>query len=115
MVHAARRIKEWTGRGRALFLSDELVQWAVLRGLQTLTESATRLSEEVKARHPDIAWTDVAGFRNIVTHAYLGRLSIVRVWEYIQRDLPTLLVAAEEELRRLNATVESEGARHADG
>jgi len=31
-----------------------------------------RLPDEVKARHPAIPWRQVAGFRNILVHNYLG-------------------------------------------
>jgi uncharacterized protein with HEPN domain len=79
------------------------VQWATIRGLQTLTESATRLSPELRDRHPEIPWKDIAGFRNIVTHTYLGQLNVARVWEYIERDLPDLVSAAEAELQRIRS------------
>jgi len=88
---------------RAAFLADELVQWATIRGLQTLTESAANLSAELKDRHPEIPWKDIAGFRNVVTHTYLGQLNVARVWEYIETDLPDLVSVAEAELRRIRS------------
>ncbi len=64
----------------------------MLRELQTLAESTERLSEEFKSRHPQIPWRNIAGFRNILVHDYLG-IKLDRVWEIIKGDL-TLLRAA---------------------
>jgi uncharacterized protein with HEPN domain len=90
IIHAIDKVKEWAHQGRDAFLSDELFQWAMLRGLQTLTESASLLSPELKERHPDINWKAIAGYRNIVVHGYLNTLSLERTWDYIDRDLPSL-------------------------
>ena len=34
-------------------------------------------------------WKQLSGFRNVLVHDYLG-LNMVRVWEFIERDLPDL-------------------------
>ena len=73
-------------------MQDRKTQSAVLRELQTLAESTERLSEEFKSRHPQIPWRNIAGFRNILVHDYLG-IKLDRVWEIIKGDL-TLLRAA---------------------
>jgi uncharacterized protein with HEPN domain len=69
--------------------------------MHTLTESAASLSEGLKARHPEVDWRGLAGYRNIVVHGYLNQLSLERSWEYIEKDLPVLAAAVEEELARL--------------
>src|SRR5512139_3719348 len=85
-------IERFTEEGREAFLKDRKTQSAVLRELQTLAESTERLSEEFKSRHPQIPWRNIAGFRNILVHDYLG-IKLDRVWEIIKGDL-TLLRAA---------------------
>ena len=85
-------IEGFTVEGREAFLKDRKTQSAVLRELQTLAESTERLSEEFKSRHPQIPWRNIAGFRNILVHDYLG-IKLDRVWEIIKGDL-TLLRAA---------------------
>ncbi len=85
-------IERFTVEGRGAFLKDRKTQSAVLRELQTLAESTERLSEEFKSRHPQIPWRNIAGFRNILVHDYLG-IKLDRVWEIIKGDL-TLLRAA---------------------
>src|SRR5262245_8331465 len=41
-----------------------MVQDAVRRRLETLADAAHRLSDELEARHPEIRWRAVYGFRN---------------------------------------------------
>jgi len=61
-----RRIEEDVADGHERFLASHMVQDAVLRNLQTLAESAKRVSEERKASHPDIEWRQIVAFRNVL-------------------------------------------------
>jgi uncharacterized protein with HEPN domain len=83
------RIERYTTAGREAFLSSELVQDAVLRNLQILTESTQRLSAELKAAHAEVDWRGLAGFRNVLVHNYLN-LNVNRVWEIVEREVPIL-------------------------
>jgi uncharacterized protein with HEPN domain len=83
------RIELYTGEGKDAFLADIKTQDAVLRNLQTLAESTQRLSDELKAAHPDIDWRRISGFGNVLVHDYLS-VNLVRVWEIIERNLPNL-------------------------
>lgn len=91
-------VDSYTLDGREAFLSDRRTQKATLRELQELAESTQRLSAHLKARHPEISWSGIAGFRNVLVHDYLG-LSLQRVWEIVDRDLPPLRIAIEEMLQ----------------
>lgn len=93
LVHRRTRI------GKDAFLYDVDVQDAVLWRLETLAEATNRLPGELKARHPEIRWRAIYGFRNIVAHGYLD-LQIDRVWEIIENHLPVLRDVVEEELGR---------------
>ena len=62
---------------------------AVLRNLQTLTESSQRLTDALKEQHAQVNWRGMAGFRNILVHDYLS-VNLKRVWEIIEVDLPGL-------------------------
>jgi len=75
--------------GPNTFFKDRKTQSAVLRELQTLAESTQRLSDEFKGQYPDIPWQNVAGFRNVIVHDYLG-IKLGRVWEVIEVDLRLL-------------------------
>ena len=61
----------------------------MLRNLQTMAESAQRVSDDLKAKHPEVEWRRIAAFRNVLVHDYLG-IDMERVWEITQRDVPQL-------------------------
>ena len=84
-----RRIEQYAAPGRIAFDTDIKTQDAVLRNLQTLAESTQRLSPAIKARHAEVDWTAIAGFRNVLVHGYLG-VNLSRIWEIVERDLSFL-------------------------
>lgn len=61
----------------------------MLRNLRTLSESAQRISVETKRKYPEVAWRDIAGFRNVVVHDYLA-LDLSVIWDVVSADLPAL-------------------------
>jgi len=89
ILDCIQRIEEDTVDGRERFLTTHTLQDAVLRNLQTLSESSQRLSQETKGRHPEVEWRRIAAFRNVLVHDYLG-VDLDRVWEIVQRDIPEL-------------------------
>ena len=86
------RIAEYTNAERSRFDTSRLVQDAVIRNLQTLAESSQRLSSEIKGTEPQIPWRDLAGFRNVIVHGYLG-IDLGAVWLVVEQDLPALTEA----------------------
>ena len=91
---AVARVEKYTAEGRIVFYDDTKTQDAVIRNLQTLAESTTRLSAEIKAKRADVDWRSIAGFRNIVVHAYL-QLDLDQIWDVISKDMPVLKNAIE--------------------
>lgn len=83
------RIREYTNGERTRFEASRLVQDAVIRNLQTLAESSQRLSNEIKATEAQIPWRELAGFRNVIVHGYLG-VDLGAVWLVVEQDLPAL-------------------------
>lgn len=86
------RILEYTNAERSRFEASRLVQDAVIRNLQTLAESSQRLSIEIKGTEPQIPWRELAGFRNVIVHGYLG-VDLGAVWLVVEQDLPALTAA----------------------
>jgi uncharacterized protein with HEPN domain len=89
ILECIRRIEANTAAGRDTFLASHTLQDAVLRNLQTMTEATQRLSGDLKTQHPHIPWIQIAAFRNILVHNYLG-IDLNVVWTVIQRDVPPL-------------------------
>ena len=94
------RILEYTNAERSRFEASRLVQDAVIRNLQTLAESSQRLSAEIKSTEPQIPWRELAGFRNVIVHGYLG-VDLGAVWLVVEQDLPALTEAVDRMTARL--------------
>ena len=77
------------------FLKSNLLQDAIIRNLQVLSESTQRLSDEAKESREDIDWYKIAGFRNILVHDYLG-LDLDAVWNIVANEMPILKKAIME-------------------
>ncbi len=97
MIECVEHIEEWMQEGKDVFLNDIKTKDAVLRNLQTLAESAKRLSDDIKRKEPDVNWKKIIGFRNIIVHDYLG-LDLDLVWSIMEYDLPTLKSAIEKHI-----------------
>lgn len=66
MGECIERIREYTAGDRSRFEASRLVQHAVTRNLQTLTESSQRLSDDIRTTEPQVPWRELAGFRNVI-------------------------------------------------
>ncbi len=71
------------------FLSDEKTKDAVVRNFEVIGEAASKLSEELKAKHSDIDWRGVIGLRNVLIHDYFG-VDYNIVWTIKEKFLPEL-------------------------
>lgn len=89
MLECIDRILEYIADEKEAFYQSTLVQDAVLRNLQIMAESSQRMSDLLKSQHPGIPWREIAGFRNILVHDYLG-VDCDSVWSVIEQDLPQL-------------------------
>ena len=96
------RIGRYTEGSKDRFLASELVQDAVVRNLQVLSESTTRLSDRIKATESAVPWLEIKAFRNRLTHGYLA-IDLDTVWEVIRQNLPQLDDAVRRMRTRLQA------------
>lgn len=67
-------------------MASHTLQDAVLRNLQTMSESTQRLSAALKVAHPEIEWLRFIAFRNVLVHDYLG-IDLEAIWDIVQRDV----------------------------
>lgn len=85
---AIGKIRRYTSSlSREAFLSNELVQDAVLRNLSIVGEAVTQLSKEFTSQHLGIPWHSIAGMRHRLIHAYNG-VNLNLVWNTVQETLP---------------------------
>ncbi len=99
ILECIRRIEEDVMGGREEFMHSHTLQDAVLRNLQTMSESTQRLEDSLKPRHPEVEWRRIAAFRNLLVHNYLG-IDLERVWDIVQRDVPVLKRAVTSMLQQ---------------
>ena len=97
ILECIRRLEENTAGGYEAFMASHTLQDAVLRNLQTMAESTQRLSDAAKSASPSIDWRAISGFRNVLTHNYLG-IDLDQVWNIVQRDVPALKAAVEAQV-----------------
>lgn len=71
------------------------VQDAALRRLAIIGEAVKQLPNDLRERHKQIPWKQIAGARDIFVHEYFG-VGIERVWKTIKEDLPELKKIVKE-------------------
>src|ERR1700732_2104759 len=84
----------------ARFRDDARTVYAVTRCLEIISEASRRLPEAMKARHPSIAWRDMAGAGNVYRHDY-DDVAARHVWHTLTQHLPPLRLVVLQELRKL--------------
>ena len=100
ILHHIELAVQWTeGFDFPAFHNDLCTNYAVTRCLEIISEASRRLPDELKSRHPGIAWQNMARAGNIYRHEYED-VETQFVWETVQRDLPPLRTVVEEELAR---------------
>jgi len=95
---AARRAQEICA---ARTLKDLLNDWqataALERFLEIIGEAVKRLPPELRSRHPNVPWKEIAGTRDHLSHGY-DDVDYQVLWDAVQNDLPTLLATVEQML-----------------
>ena len=77
------------GVSKSAFLSNSLIQDAVIRQIEIIGEAAKRVSEKTQSENVQVPWQDIAGMRNKLIHDYFG-VDIEKVWLTVKKDIPTL-------------------------
>jgi uncharacterized protein with HEPN domain len=90
------------GRDRDAFTADLRTVYAVTRCLEIISEASRRLPDDLKTRHPAIAWKQMAAAGNVYRHNYED-VAARFVWETVQQALPPLRAVVEEEVARLQS------------
>jgi len=77
------------------FAGDIEKQDAVARRLEVIGEAVKGLPMELRERHPDIPWRDIAGARDVLIHEYF-RIDVELAWEMVRKDVPELAAKVAE-------------------
>ena len=88
---------EMSGVTLQSFELDRRKRWIVERGIEIISEASRHLPDDLKARHPEIPWRQVAGIGNIIRHDYEHVAHDV-LWHVVNNDLPPLEKICRDEL-----------------
>lgn len=77
------------GHDQSHFEEDIAIQDAVARRFEIIGEATKRLSEQMRAAHPEVPWRAMAAMRNRVIHGY-DTIDLDVMWKTIHEDLPRL-------------------------
>lgn len=95
MRDAAREaISFAAGRTRGDLETDRQLLLAIVKDVEIVGESASRVSEELRSRHPALPWTAIVAMRNRLVHAYFD-IDRDIVWSTVTSDLPSLIATVE--------------------
>ncbi len=83
------------GLTKGKFIEDKLRQNAIIRSLEIMGEAVKNIPDSFREKYPKVPWKKIAGFRDVLSHAYFG-VSIERVWNIIENDLLNLKKEIED-------------------
>jgi uncharacterized protein with HEPN domain len=101
ILESIARLEEHVlGLDARAFYHDIKTQDAVIRRLEIIGVAVKGLPADVRQSFPNVAWTDVARFRDLLAHQYF-RVNLELVWDTLHSDLPRLKGEVQAILARL--------------
>jgi uncharacterized protein with HEPN domain len=89
ILESIARIETYVAQGKDSFFKEPLIQDAVIRNFEVIGEAAKRIPDSFRQANPGIPWRSLASFRDVLIHQYEG-VSLLRVWQVIENELPKL-------------------------
>ena len=103
ILDAVDKIEIFTrGMSYEEFSGDDKTVYAVTRTLEVIGEATKCIPRQVRERYPSLPWSEMAGMRDKLIHAYFG-INRAIIWRTIQDDIPPLRSAVQRLLSDLAA------------
>lgn len=71
------------------FVADDKTSSAVVRKLEIIGEAAKNIPREIRLKHKEVPWSDLAKMRDKIIHFYFG-VDYEIVWKVVKERLPLL-------------------------
>jgi len=95
ILDAVDKIEIFTeGMSYEQFCRDDKTVYAVTRALEVIGEATKCIPREVRENHPALPWTEMAGMRDKLIHAYFG-INRAIIWTTVLNDIPPLRSAVQ--------------------
>lgn len=89
-AHAQEAVAMGGGKTGNEMAADRKLQLALTRLIEVVGEAAARVSQETRARHPEIPWAEMIGMRNRLIHGY-DTVDLAVLQATVNADLPPLV------------------------
>lgn len=100
MLEAIRKIEQYAHDESFTSPQDELVEVWMVHHLQIIGEAASRISDDLRKKHPEVSWGGMIGMRHVLVHGYFETDKDI-VWKAVEQDLPKLKTQIEKMLSEL--------------
>ena len=99
IVEAIKKIDEFIGdMNYAKFAKDDKTSSAVARKIEIIGEAAKNIPAQLRRKHPQIPWSDMAKMRDKTIHFYFGVDNEI-VWKVCKDRLPAIRLLIEQILK----------------
>ena len=85
IVDALSDVVSYTNVGIADFYAEKMRQDAVERKFEIVGEAVKNLSPQIREKYPQIKWSHMARFRDMLSHHYFG-VDLASIWNISQKD-----------------------------
>lgn len=93
IIEACEQAAEFTAaRTREDLERDRMLQLALVKLVEIVGEAAKAVTDETRARYPDVPWSLAARTRDRLIHHYF-EIDLDRLWTTVTENLPALLAA----------------------
>ena|SRR3989338_5582878 len=107
MLESIEKIEEYAKElTKEKLAKDTKLQDAVIRRIEVLGEATKNLSEEFRAKHQGVKWTEIIRTRDKIIHHYFG-VDLDIVWDIAKKDLPKLKKGISEILKELESNTKN--------